>query len=155
MKLYLDIDGVILTKDGKPVKHLKEFLVYVLANFEVYWLTTHCKGDADYTLNYLSRFLAPEIIELLKKVKPTTFDRLKTEAIDFSSDFLWLDDFLFDSEIKELKKHGVRDSWLRVNLKSDPNYLKKYTKKNTWDRHDWKFMRDSANRRLREQGKIK
>lgn len=131
-KLYLDIDGILLTKDGKPAKYLKKFLEHILSEYDVYWLTTHCKGDADYTLNYLSRFLPQDIIELLKKVKPTTFDRLKTEAIDFNSDFLWVDDYLFDSEIKELEKHGVANSWIKVDLKNNPNQLLDITTKNQW-----------------------
>ena len=123
-KLYLDIDGVILNKDLSPAKHLKEFLQNILSKYDVYFLTTHCKGDAQYTRDYLSRFLDQEIIELLKNVKPTTFDRLKTEAIDFSADFIWLDDYLFDSEIKELNERGTNSSWIKVDLKNDPNFLK-------------------------------
>ncbi len=123
-KLYLDIDGVILNKDLSPAKHLKEFLQSILLKYDVYFLTTHCKGDAQYTRDYLSRFLDQEIIDLLKSVKPTTFDRLKTEAIDFNSEFVWLDDYLFDSEIKELNEHRTNNSWIKVDLKNDPNFLK-------------------------------
>ncbi|MCR4324925.1 MAG: hypothetical protein NUV69_04545 [Candidatus Curtissbacteria bacterium] len=125
-KLYLDIDGVILNKDLSPANHLKEFLERVLPKYDVYFLTTHCKGDAEYTLNYLSRLLDQEIIELLKTVKPTTFDRLKTEGIDFNSEFIWLDDYLFDSEIAELEKHGAKDSWIKADLKNDPDFLKHF-----------------------------
>ena len=122
-KLYLDVDGVILNKDLSPANHLKEFLEHILLKYDVYWLTTHCSGSSEDTLNYLSRFLEPDIIELLKSVKPTTFDRLKTEGIDFNSDFVLLDDYLFDSEIAELEKHGVKNSWIQVDLKANPNYL--------------------------------
>ena len=122
-KLYLDVDGVILNKDGSPAKHLKKFLEHILSKYDVYWLTTHCKGDAEYTVNYLSRYLDPEIIDLLRIIKPTTFDRLKTEALDFKSDFLWLDDYLFDSEIKTLEKYGALTAWKKVDLKGDQNYL--------------------------------
>ena len=115
-KLYLDIDGVILNKDLSPAKHLKEFLERILPRYNVYWLTTHCSGSSEDTLNYLSRFLDLEIINLLKSVKPTTFNTLKTEAIDFNSEFIWFDDYLFDSEIRELEKHGVKDSWVQVDL---------------------------------------
>ncbi len=123
MKIYLDIDGVILTRNGKLPQHLKEFLNYIINNHDVYWLTTHCKGDANYTVSYLSRFLKKETLDLIKKIKPTTFDILKTEAIDFSSDFLWLDDYLFDSEIAELDSHNKRNSWIKVDLKTNPNQL--------------------------------
>lgn len=128
MKLYLDIDGVILTKDGKPAKHLKEFLKQVLSKYETYWLTTHCSGDSKVTLNYLSRFLKSDIIELLNAVRPTSFQTLKTEAIDFDSGFIWLDDYLFDSEIAELKRHSKDDCWIKVDLRTTPNHLLDLTK---------------------------
>lgn len=123
MNIFLDVDGVILTKDGKPAKHLKEFLEHITQHHTVYFLTTHCKGDAEYTRNYLSRFLDPEIIQFLKSVKATNFQTLKTEAIDFNSDFIWLDDYLFDSEIEELERHNKRNSWIKVDLKNKPNQL--------------------------------
>ena len=104
MNIYLDIDGVILTKEGKPAKNLDLLLEYITNNHDVYWLTTHCKGDAKYTVNYISRYFKPKTIKYLNKIKPTTFNTLKTEAINFDSDFLWLDDYLFDSEIQILKE---------------------------------------------------
>lgn len=53
MNIYLDIDGVILTKEGKQMQYLKEFLLYVfdLAGENIYWLSTHCKdGNTDRVL---------------------------------------------------------------------------------------------------------
>lgn len=97
-----------------------EFLQHITPKHEVYWLTTHCKGDASYTLNYLARFLDKEILEILKSVKATTFNTLKTETIDFSEDFIWLDDYLFNSEINELKNRGKLDSWIKIDLKANP-----------------------------------
>ena len=47
IKLYLDIDGVLLhTKKPCAAEYAAEFIDYVTANFDCYWLTTHCKGDA-------------------------------------------------------------------------------------------------------------
>ena len=123
MNIYLDIDGVILGKDLKPANHLREFLEYITDNHEVYWLTTHCKGDNKITLNYLSRFLDKDIIELLKKVKPTSWNTLKTEAIDFTKDFVWLDDFIFPMERQALEREDKLDRWLEVNLKDNEDTL--------------------------------
>lgn len=48
INIYLDIDGVLLTKNLKPANYAFEFLQYVLSNypFSTYWLTTRCQGDA-------------------------------------------------------------------------------------------------------------
>lgn len=56
MNIYLDIDGVILANDKQPAKFAKEFLKFITDNYDVYWLTTHCKGDADYSVNFINRF---------------------------------------------------------------------------------------------------
>lgn len=123
MNIYLDIDGVILTKDSKPANHLKEFLERT-DNHEVCWLTTHCKGDSEATLNYLSRFFDKEILESLKKVKPTNWETLKTDAIDFTKDFVWLDDYLLEAEKARLIESDKLDSWIEVNLTESPDQLR-------------------------------
>ena len=123
MDIYLDIDGVILDKDLKPTSHLKKFLEHITDNHEVFWLTTHCKGDSSSTLSYLSRFLDKDIIELLKKVKPTSWNTLKTEAIDFTKDFVWLDDYIFPTERQVLERENKLDCWIEVNLKGSGDGL--------------------------------
>jgi hypothetical protein len=123
MNIYLDIDGVLITKNGKPAKHLKPFLKYVLENHTVYWLTTHCKGDASYPLNYLKNFLDQTTWSLLRNLKATNFNIKKTEAIDFENDFLWLDDCIFSGEIEDLQKHNKMKSWIKVDLSANPNQL--------------------------------
>ena len=124
MNIYLDIDGVILVNDIQEAKHSKEFIKYLTDNHNVYWLTTHCKGDAEYTVNFVSRYFDPETIELLKKIKPTNWDTLKTEAIDFDKPFLWFDDQLFDSEKDELDCRNLLDSWIEIDLSKNVDQLK-------------------------------
>ena len=121
--IYIDIDGVILTRGAAPALHLDKFLDYILHNYSVYWLTSRCRGDSKYTVNYLSQFLLPGIAALLKKIKPTNFRIDKTEAIDFSKKFFWLDDEIFASEAKTLIEHDKYDSWVEVNLIQNPNQL--------------------------------
>src|SRR5688500_1161256 len=116
-KLYLDIDGVLLTvKQTKSADHSKEFIEYVVGNFECYWLTTHCKGDANNALQYLSRYFDGQTIQILKQVLPTNWETLKTEAIDFSHDFLWLEDYPFNSEKEVLKANNKLDSLILIDL---------------------------------------
>lgn len=115
-KLYLDIDGVLLKKDGTPAEDLMEFLRFAIEHFECYWLTTHCDGDAKPVFLYLVGKVPPEALPYIEKIKPTHFGALKTDAIDFSSDFYWLDDTVFESEQAVLREQGKADCFIHVNL---------------------------------------
>jgi hypothetical protein len=121
--VYLDIDGVILANDLTPANYSREFLKLVINNYPTYWLTTHCKGDAGTAVRRLSLVFEPEIVELLKKVKPTNWDLAKTEGIDFSRPFLWFDDDLFYEEEQELRRHNALDNWIGVDLSKNENQL--------------------------------
>lgn len=124
MNIYLDIDGVILANDLQKAKHSEEFIKFLTDNHNVYWLTTHCKGDAEYTVNFISRFFDADTIETLKKIKPTNWNTLKTEAIDYEAPFLWFDDQLFDSEKDELDCRNLLDRWIEVDLSKNVDQLK-------------------------------
>lgn len=124
MNIYLDIDGVILANDLQPAKHVKEFLTYFIERYPTYWLTTHCKGDADYTINHIHRYFDLETITLLKKIKATNWSYSKTEAIDFNEPFIWFDDQVFEFEKEQLRKHDSLNSWINVDLRENPNHLK-------------------------------
>ena len=121
--VYIDIDGVILTKGVVPALHLDKFLKYVLDKYSVFWLTSRCHGDSKYTLSYLSKFFPEETVNLFKQIKPTNFQVDKTEAIDFNKRFFWLDNEIFESEKTTLIKNGKYDSWIEVDLIKDPNQL--------------------------------
>ena len=84
--IYLDIDGVLLANEGNLALHAPEFLQYVLEHYpdSTYWLTTHCQGDATTPIEHVGHLFDAESVELMKKIKPTTWDVAKTDAIDFS-----------------------------------------------------------------------
>lgn len=124
MKIYLDIDGVILTKDKQVANYADEFIKHLVSNYDVYWLTTRCKGDSQCTLDSLARYFKPETVELLKKIKPTNWRTWKTEAIDFDNDFLWFDDQVFEEEKRILKLNNKYNSWVKINLSDNPDQLK-------------------------------
>ena len=44
---------------------------------------------------------------------------LKTDAIDFSSEFIWLDDYIMNVELSVLKENGCIDSVYKVDLKRE------------------------------------
>jgi hypothetical protein len=124
IKLYLDIDGVLLTaKHTRAADGVEEFISFVTTHFECYWLTTHCKGDSKPAIKYLSQFISLVTIEkLTSTVRPTNWDVLKTEAIDFQSDFYWLEDNPFQSEIACLQINQAIDKLILVDL-SRPHEL--------------------------------
>jgi hypothetical protein len=126
--IYLDIDGVLLANDLNPANYAPEFVKYVLTNFpdSTYWLTTHCQGDASVPIQHIGHLFNDETIELMKKIKPTTWDLAKTRAIDFNQPFLWFDDDLFFEEKQSLIEHGVLDNWIEVDLSKKPNQLKNF-----------------------------
>jgi hypothetical protein len=118
MKIYLDIDGVLLdTKEYKQMPYLKEFLttVFNISNGEVYWLSTHTKhGESDVALYHLQEALDKEVFEMIKNIKNTKWYSLKTEGIDLESEFLWFDDVIFQAEYKNLEKLGKEHCLIKV-----------------------------------------
>ena len=125
MILYLDIDGVLLNNDPDTrADYSIELIDYITNEFDCYWLTTHCKGDTTHAIEYLSDYFPAETIGKLKTIRPTNWENLKTEGIDFDKDFIWLDDYPFQAELSVLESFGVSDSLYQVNLKNDNELLK-------------------------------
>jgi len=128
--LYLDIDGVIITKrGGKEAEHLFEFLSLALKKYDCYWLTTHCKNDVSTALDYVKDKVSKKSFELLKKFKPTNWNTWKTEAIDFNRDFIWLDDYIFDTEREMLLKNNALRNFIQIDLEAKPRQLLEITGK--------------------------
>lgn len=128
MNIYLDIDGVLLANELNTANYANEFLRYVLEEYSdsTYWLTTHCNGDASVPISHVGHLFEPDVQELMKRIKPTTWQTAKTRGIDFSMPFLWFDGDLFYEEKQELEERGVLDSWIEVDLAKDKNQLQKF-----------------------------
>ena len=127
MNIYLDIDGV-LRGTASPATDVVELLNYILANYpdSTYWLTTHCRQGYNHTKaalldSELPKNLAEKASEI---IKPTDFSVLKTEGIDFSKPFIWLDDNLFESEKRVLESHNCLSSHFTMSPR-DPEMAKK------------------------------
>ena len=127
MKIYLDIDGVILKKDLTMPEYGKEFISFLTTNHDCYWLTTHCRGGTNNAIDHLSKYYPPSTVEQLKKIKQTNWTDLKTEAIDLNSDFIWLEDYPFEAEKVVLNKANKIDSLITIDLKRE-NELKSVQK---------------------------
>ena len=126
VNIYLDIDGVLLhrQKNRAPIGvdyFLRTLNKLIMSGNDVYWLNTHCNGDAStavkYIEPYLTRHRSTAIIEL---IKPTTWT-VKTQGIDFSKPFLWFDDKPLGWADKEaMKTHGATDSLVIIDLNKHP-----------------------------------
>ena len=128
MNIYLDIDGVLITKDSKAANHAEEFVRYVIGKYPdtTYWLTTRCGEDTSKVLWYFEPIFSKETIEIMKAIKPISLHAEKTAYIDFSRSFLWFDDNLFLKERQDLVEHGVLDNLIQVDLVKDPDQLQKF-----------------------------
>jgi hypothetical protein len=126
--IYLDIDGVLLANDLTAANYADEFLQKILSEFpnSTYWLTTHCQGDATVPIQHIGHLFAPATVELMKKIQPTTWDLVKTRAIEFNQPFLWFDDDLFYEEKQDLIKYNALDNWIQVDLSKNPNQLQNF-----------------------------
>lgn len=120
-ELFLDIDGVLLTNKNQIVADWAiELIDFILSRSDYYWLTTHCReSNSTNVLRMLASYFPQSVIEKLKQIKPTQWNTLKTEAIDFNSDFCWLDDYVLEAEKKELEQHKCFNNLLLVDLKND------------------------------------
>lgn len=126
MRVYLDIDGVLLDYGENPAHNAAELIDYLVNNHEVYWLTTHCRGDSIPTQIHLSRYFTDQpTLKNLAKIKPTNWDTWKTEAINFDEPFVWLDDDLFVAEQQELERRGAQYNVMLIDLHSNPDQLKR------------------------------
>ncbi len=123
--IYLDIDGVLVTKTGDPANYAAEFIEYVVENYPdtTYWLTTHCNGDASRPIKNIGHLFDEKTVEHMKRIKPTSWDTAKTRAIDLSRPFIWFDDNLFYEEQQTLIENNLLDNWIEVDLHKNPNQL--------------------------------
>jgi hypothetical protein len=129
--LFLDCDGVLLGK-ARPgdveivlAKYAEEFLEFSLQHYRCFWLTTHCLDvDSTYIVNLMKRYAGEAVIKMVKDISPVSWNTLKTEAIDISSDFYWIDDQPLWAEIQWLKKNHVFDRWLQIDTRRNPDDLK-------------------------------
>lgn len=130
MNIYLDIDGVLLINDKNAAPHADKFLQHVINKYpnSTYWLTTHNWQGENRAKTVLSPYLNPETVTLLDNVKPSEWKELKTDAIDFSKDFLWFDDDLWPDELAVLEENNATGNFIMIDLNKDPNMLESLIK---------------------------
>ena len=127
MKLYLDVDGVILGQnhDGDIVliPDIDKILRYSKENFQCYWLTTHGRYSTEDVLSYLAPFSKDFEPSIFAHIEAVRWNVLKTEALDFSRPFIWIDDQPLQAEIQVLRKHACFGNWLFIDTFRNINDL--------------------------------
>lgn len=127
MNIYLDIDGVLLANETNAAAGADELIRRVLEVYpdSVYWLTTHDWQGQNTVHEVLDPVLKPETVALLDRIKSTDWKEAKTDGIDFSKKFLWIDDDLWPEELAILEDNDATDNFILVDLSKDPDQLKK------------------------------
>ncbi|MCU0862326.1 MAG: hypothetical protein MUC36_00920 [Planctomycetes bacterium] len=133
MKVFLDVDGVLLGTDReRPQRllladHALDFLAFALARAEVYWLTPHCRGDARAVVDHIVRHSKASdrerVMKLAPQVRATDYRGLRTEALPADGRFVWLDDAPEQGELAMLRGRGWLDRWLFVDTREEPEDL--------------------------------
>ncbi len=130
-RLYLDIDGVVLRSTlpsawnaGWQVAPLaSEFLEWAISLHEPVWLTARDKlGTGEGIASALSSALGASdtLISLASKIPVQGWVGTKSNAFDFSADFLWLDDCPRSEDLIALENRGCVDRWIEVNTDIKP-----------------------------------
>jgi len=128
IRLYLDVDGVLLRSNQEGeyrlIYNARKFLKYTRKNFDCFWLSTHSRYCAEDVKKYLAPFFKKAGIDitLIAHIKAVTWKTLKTEALDLSSPFIWVDDAPLLLEFEALRKKNLEKYILIVN--KEQNLLK-------------------------------
>lgn len=128
MNIYLDIDGTLIHEDrwdmADPMADgLAEFII-ALRPHTTYWLTTHCRdGNPERAREIIKRYVPVELHPDIDRIKPTVWDTMKTEGIDWSKDFIWFDNDISAFEWEKIEQGSEDQQAIEVNLKTNPKQL--------------------------------
>ena len=72
--------------------------------------------------------LPSELHADIDRIKPTSWQDLKTNAIDFDSDFIWFDNEIYTGERKKLEECNENQTVIEVDLRNNPEHLIEITR---------------------------
>jgi len=131
MNIYLDIDGTLIHEnlaEDKAAESLNDFLI-ALRPHTTFWLTTHCRdGNPERPREIMKRYVPPELHADIDRIKPTVWDTLKTQGIDWSHDFIWFDNDISAFEWERLEQGSERQHAIEINLRANPKQLGEITR---------------------------
>ena len=67
--------------------------------------------------------LPSKLAKLINAVEPAVWNSCKTEGIDLTANFFWIDDKLTPEALQVLAVYGCQDRWIKVQVDQDPNDL--------------------------------
>lgn len=116
--LYIDVDGVLryVDRDGWQNRvEAEEFLEWAVQRFECRWLTSWNDPSRN-----LPRSLGIRVPEGIVEVRWAAEDAAgrplgKSASINFSENFVWLDDAPTTFDLARLQRRGQRHRWIEVN----------------------------------------
>jgi hypothetical protein len=113
--MYIDIDGVLVVWDpahncvelARGFGRLMRFCK--IHGIEPYWLTTWALYPG--VLDSINCLLWPKTCPTLAHPRPLVYDRArgKISAIDFESDFVWIEDGFEPATMADLARRGMAD----------------------------------------------
>jgi len=114
-KMYIDVDGVLVVWDAahncielaRGFGRLMRFCK--LHDIQPYWLTMW--SHTPVALHGLNCLLWPKTCPTMATPAVATYDRQtgKAAAVDYESDFVWIEDGLGPKDLAVLARHGARD----------------------------------------------
>ena len=75
----------------------------------------------------MKRFVPPELHADIDRIKPTVWDTMKTQGIDWSRDFIWFDNDISPFEWEKIEQGHENQQAIEVNLRANPNQLHEIT----------------------------
>jgi hypothetical protein len=133
--IYLDVDGVLLrrsrvSRGGFELSpYAEEFLAQLVASHNVFWLTTRCRAGMPNDVARAFRHamqvasLPPKLAKLINAVEPAEWNSCKTEGIDLTANFFWIDDNPTPKALQVLATHGCLDRWIKARTDHNANDL--------------------------------
>jgi hypothetical protein len=139
LRVYLDMDGVILRSVGASVWNCGweiadgalDFLTWAVERFDVAWLTARCRdGDMRHIERGIrhaipAKTLPSEWRVILDRTTAAAWSRLKTDAIDLADEFAWIDDAPQSEALLVLESRGLADRWIECNTDIRPDDLRR------------------------------
>lgn len=132
--LYLDIDGVFLrgakgalwNSNWEIAPHAATFLKWALKYHRPIWLTARDQdGNGKGVVAAFNNAAKGDfqISQIAASIPSRAWRGVKTNAIDFREDFLWLDDSPHSEDLITLERERCFQKWIEVNTDARPDDL--------------------------------